>query len=161
MIARCSCGKVEYEAKGAPILRVACHCADCREGSRRLEALPGAAPILDRYGGTFFVAYRKDRFRCSKGKELLKIVQVEEGSPKRFFASCCGSAMFADAGRRMHWFSVYRGCLQGEVPPLQMRINVKSTPGSEVPRDVPCSSSFPLGFLARLLTSRLAMVFSR
>ena len=41
MIARCTCGNVEVEAVGAPILSVACYCDDCQKGSRQIEALPG------------------------------------------------------------------------------------------------------------------------
>jgi hypothetical protein len=42
MMVSCSCGQVECEATGAPIVTVACYCDDCQEGSRQIEELPNA-----------------------------------------------------------------------------------------------------------------------
>ena len=33
----CSCGSVELEAIGAPIVSVVCYCDDCQEGSSQIE----------------------------------------------------------------------------------------------------------------------------
>ncbi len=49
---RCSCGKVEFEAKGKPILVSVCYCDDCQRASRQLQELPGAPHILRNDGGT-------------------------------------------------------------------------------------------------------------
>jgi hypothetical protein len=162
MIARCSCGNVELEVTGKPLICVACHCADCHEGSRQIEALPNAAPILDSYGGTPHNLYRKDRMRYLKGTELLKSLKVDDDSPKRVYTTCCNSYMLLDVPAPMHWAPVNRARFQGEIPPLEMRINVKPKPGViNTPNDVPTYPSFPAKFLRRLLGAWLATVFRR
>jgi hypothetical protein len=50
--AQCSCGSVELEIIGAPIISVVCYCDDCQEGARQIEALPNARPVRDPDGGT-------------------------------------------------------------------------------------------------------------
>jgi hypothetical protein len=162
MTARCSCGGVELEATGAPILGVVCHCADCHEGSRRIEALPNSSPVLDRYGGTPYLLYRKDRVKYLKGTESLQGFKVEADSPQRVFAACCNSAMLLDLDRPMHWVPIYRGRFQGEVPSLQMRINAKFKHDAiDAPRDLPIHSSFPLKFVVKLIAAKVAMIFHR
>ena len=160
--AGCKCGGVELEVTGALILCAACHCADCYAGSRQIEALPNACPILDRFGGTPYVLYRKDRIRYSKGAQLVKGFKVEVDSPSRIVATCCNSAMLMDLPNPMHWVPVYRARFQGEVPALEMRINAKfKATDIDVPSDVPSYSSFPLKFVAKLLAAKVAMVFHR
>jgi len=44
----------------------------CQRGSRQIEALPNAAPVLGADGATAYVLYRRDRFECAKGSELLR-----------------------------------------------------------------------------------------
>src|SRR5882757_3400090 len=93
-IARCLCGKVGIEAFGAPIASTVCYCDTCQEGSRQIEALPNAAPILGPDGGTAYILYRKDRIKYSKGAELLKGYKIDEKSTtSRVVATCCNSAM--------------------------------------------------------------------
>ena len=157
---RCLCGSVELEATGAPIICAACHCADCLEGSRRLEALPNARPILDSYGGTPYVLYRKDRVKYLKGAQLIKSLKVDDDSPNRAYTTCCNSFMLLDLPNPMHWVPVFRGGFQGKVPSLEMRINAKFKKGSgDFPRDVPTYSSLSLKFVRKLLGSKIAMVF--
>jgi hypothetical protein len=38
----CTCGKVQIEVTGAPILTAECCCNSCRAGGDRIEQLPGA-----------------------------------------------------------------------------------------------------------------------
>jgi hypothetical protein len=76
-IARCSCGNVEIETVGIPIASAVCYCDSCQEGSRQIEALTNAVPILDPDGGTAYVLYRKDRIKYLKGAELLKGYKLE------------------------------------------------------------------------------------
>ena len=160
VVARCSCGAVEFEAVGAPIMSLACHCADCHEGSRRIEAFANASPVLDSYGGTPYLLYRKDRIKPSKGAQVFKRFKVEEDSPNRVYASCCNSFLFIDLDNPMHWVPMHRGRFQGEVPSIQMRINAKFKPETkDVPSDVPVFSSFPFRFIAKLIGAKLAMVF--
>jgi len=92
--ARCSCGSVEIEAFGTPITSVVCYCDTCQKGSRQIEALTNAVPILGPDGGTAYILYRKDRIKYSKGAELLKGYKIEEKSTtSRVVATCCNSAM--------------------------------------------------------------------
>ena len=60
----CACGRVRFEAVGAPILSAVCYCDDCQAGGRQIEELPSAARVLDADGGTPYLSYRDDRFSC-------------------------------------------------------------------------------------------------
>jgi hypothetical protein len=157
----CSCGNVEWEAVGAPILAAACYCDDCQEGSRRIEALPNAPPIRDADGGTEYVLYRRDRLRCSKGRELLRDFRLRDKSPtKRVVAGCCNSAFLVDF-EKGHWLSAYRARFEGAAPPLQMRIQTRfRTSNVADATDVPAYRRFPLRFISKLLLARLAMLLS-
>ncbi len=159
MVVRCSCGRVEFEAKGKPILTSVCHCDDCQRASRQLESLPGAPRLLGEDGGTSYVLYRKDKVAFLKGRELLQDHRLE-GEPftKRAIASCCNSAMYLDY-EKGHWLSLYRDRLTGEIPPVQMRVQTRFKPeGAVLPKDAPAFKAFPPRFIARLLWARLAML---
>lgn len=163
MKALCSCGSVEFEAIGAPIASVVCYCDDCQEGARRIEALPNAGPVLDPDGGSPYILFREDRFRCSRGAVFLKSHKIDDKSAtKRVVATCCNSAMFLGFDDSKHWVSMYRRRFQGDLPPLQMRIQTRFKPkNGDVPGDVPSYPAFPLKFLAKLLGARVAMLFRR
>jgi hypothetical protein len=160
--ARCACGSVELQLIGAPIVSSVCYCDSCQQGSRQIEALPDARPVLDPDGGTAYVLYRKDRMRCSSGAPSLREYRIKEGSPtSRVVATCCNSAMYLTF-EKGHWFSVYRGRLQGDVPPVQMRIQTKFRPDNvDLPSDVPSYPAFPVRFLAKLVAARIAMLLRR
>lgn len=120
-IARCSCGNVEIEAFGIPIASAVCYCDSCQEGSRQIEALPNAVPILGPDGGTAYVLYRKDRLKYTKGAELLKGYQIDEKSnTSRVVATCCNSAMVMQFDDVRHWAPVFRGRLQGSIAAIAM-----------------------------------------
>lgn len=161
--ARCSCGSVELEAIGAPMLSVACYCDDCQAGALQIEALRNAGPVRDPDGGTAYLLYRKDRLKCAKGAQLLQGYKIREKSAtNRVAATCCNSAMYINFDRGPHWVSVYRARFQGDVPPLQMRIWTKYKPeGSDIPNDVPSYATFPLKFIAKLVAARIAMLLHR
>jgi len=161
-ISRCACSTVQLEVIGAPILTAACHCDDCREGSGQIERLPNAPPILDQAGGTAYLLYRKDRMTCVKGAEHLRDYKLKNESPtRRVVATCCNSFMFLDF-KKGHWFSMFRARFDGDVPPLQMRIQIKFKPdGSNIPNDALIYSSYPLRFIRKLMIARVAMLFHR
>src|SRR5215469_3671439 len=160
---RCQCGSVELECIGAPITRVVCYCDDCQEGSRQIEALPNARPAQDPDGGTGYVVYRRDRLRPSKGASLLKGYKIRERSAtNRVVATCCNSAMFLNFDDRKHWVDVYRSRLDGELPPVQMRICTKFKPGNHsIPSDVPSYPGYPFKFILKLLGARFAMLLHK
>jgi hypothetical protein len=161
--ASCSCGSVELQAFGAPIVSSVCYCADCQKGSRQIEELPGAGPVRDPDGGTAYILYRKDRFKCSKGAALLKNYKIKENSvTNRVVATCCNSAMFMSFDKGPFWVSAYRARFRGDLPPLQMRICTKFKPDDVIPpNDVPSFRGYPLRFMAKLLASRAAMLLGR
>jgi hypothetical protein len=163
MIASCACGSVEVKALGKPIVSAACYCDDCQKGAAQLEALPNAPAVRDPGGGTAYVLYRKDRFECSKGAELLKSHKLKDISPtNRVVATCCNSAVFANFDRGPFWVSVYRARFRGELPPLQYRTCTKFKPdGTVLPDDVPSSPRYSLGVIVRILASRIAMALGR
>jgi hypothetical protein len=161
--ARCSCGSVEIEALGTPITSVVCYCDSCQEGSRQIEALAKAVPILGPDAGTAYILYRKDRIKYSKGAELLKGYKIEEKSTtNRVVATCCNSAMVMRFEDAKHWVPVYRARFQGDLPPLQWRICTKFKPeNAGIATDIPSSAMYPAGFVWKLLTSKLSMLFGR
>jgi hypothetical protein len=159
MVIRCSCGQVEFEAKGKPILTSVCYCDDCRLASRQLESLPGAPRLLGEDGGTSYILYREDRVEFVRGKELLQDHRLEgEAFTRRVVASCCSSAMYLEY-EKGHWFSFYRDRFVGPTPPVQMRVQTRYKPeGTAMPKDAPSFKAFPAGFIVRLLWTRLAML---
>jgi hypothetical protein len=141
-------------------MTVACYCDDCQRGSRQIEALPGAAPVLAADGGTEYLLYRRDRFECTKGRELLRDLRLKETSPtNRVVAGCCNSAMYLDF-QKGHWVTAYRARFKGEVPPVQMHIQTRFKPQGSAPSTVPAYPAFPPKVFAKILFARIAMMFS-
>ena len=163
LTATCACGQVAYEATGKPIVSVVCYCDDCQEAARRIATLRNAPPILDPDGGTAFIAYRKDRIRCTKGTALLVKHKLRESSPtNRVTAACCNAAMVLNFDDSKHWVSMYRARFQGDAAPPQMRICTKSKPGrGALPRDIPSYPGYPFRFIAKLIAARFAMMLGR
>ena len=163
MIASCVCGSVELDALGAPIVSAVCYCDDCQTGARRIQALSNAALVQDADGGTAYLLYRKDRLTCTKGAERLKGLKIRDKSAtNRVVASCCGSPMMLNFDDGKPWISVYRARFEGDVPPLQMRINTRFRAGSSpLPNDLPSYAGFPLRFIARLVGAWIAVRLGR
>jgi hypothetical protein len=158
----CACGRVRFEAAGAPILSAVCYCADCQEGGRRIETLPDAAPVRDVDGGTPYLTYRDDRFSCVSGAELLAGYKLRDGAPtRRVVASCCNSGMFLKFGPG-HWTSAYRARFVGELPPIEMRTQVRArSSDAPLPNDAPSHAGFPPRLFFRLIRARIEMLMKR
>jgi hypothetical protein len=158
----CRCGKVKFEAVGAPILTGACYCASCQESGRRLEQLASAPPVLDPDGGTGVILFRKDRVQCVMGLEYLEERRLKPKSPtRRVVATCCNSAMFLDFTKG-HWLSMYRNRFSTGAPPLEMRVMTKDRrAGVELADDVPNYRRFSGKFMLKLLAARIAMGLRR
>ena len=154
----CKCRSVKIELTGEPILVNICHCDDCQRGSAELELLPGAPRILDSYGGTPYVLYRKDRIRFLQGKELLTNYRIEgEKNTRRVVASCCNSPVLLDF-EPGHWVSIYQQRFDAPIPPAQKRIQTRFMPPGQPPDDgIPLYRGFPFDIIVRLLFTRIAM----
>lgn len=159
--ASCACGKVTMETRGKPIVTAVCYCDDCQAAGRQIEALPGAAPVLDADGGSALVMYRRDRLSCVRGADLLKAMKLRPDSPtNRYVASCCNSAMYLGFDDSKHWVDVFRGRVEGTAPPIEVRMCTRFLPaGTEIPKDLPSSSGFHVGTVAKVMGARLAMLF--
>lgn len=159
----CACGKVAYEAIEPAILSVVCYCDDCQEGAHRIEALPGAPPLLDADGGTSFVLYRKDRVRCTRGAELVtKLKLRDKTATNRLVATCCNSGLAIAFDDAKHWVPMVRARFRGPVRPLDMRICTRFAPNpARLRRDVPVHGGFAVSLLWKLLRARLAMTLGR
>jgi len=159
MLVRCSCGQVEIEGRGKPILSDICYCDDCQKASRQLESLGAARRLVGEDGGTSYILYRKDKVDFLKGKELLRDYRLEgEASTKRVVASCCNSAIYLEY-EKGHWFSLYRDRFVGLTPPVQMRVQTRHKPeGVLLPQDAPSFKGFPPRFIVKLLWARLTML---
>jgi hypothetical protein len=158
--ASCSCGRVRCEGVGSPIISAVCYCSDCQAGGHQIEALHGAAHVLDLDGGTSYLTYRDDRFACVDGAERLVGYTLKEDTPtRRFVASCCNTGMYLKFGRG-HWTSAYRLRFLGPLLPIEMRTNVARRQSDlPLPQDAPAYRSFPFKLFRRLLAARLAMLF--
>lgn len=107
--------------------------------------------------------YRKDRVKCSMGAPFLQDFRISETSAtKRVVATCCNSFMAMQFDDSRHWVPMYRARLEGDIPPLQMRIQTKFKPeNSGIPGDVPSYSGYPFKFMAKLLAAQIAMLLHR
>ena len=161
-LASCACGTVQYEAVGAPIVSAVCYCGDCQEGGRRIEALPGARPVLDADGGASYLTYRDDRFRCVSGAEMLVAYRLSDRAPtRRMVASCCNSGMFVKFEPGF-WISSYRLRYSGDLPPIEMRNQTRDRRAeTAISSDVPSFSRFPMRLFAKLIRARIEMLFGR
>ncbi|WP_158921674.1 GFA family protein [Acidisphaera sp. S103] len=162
LLARCSCGSVEFEAVGAPIANVKCYCNSCQSAGQQFEQLPSAPQTLDTDGGTPYILYRKDRVSCVKGDDRLQDRKLTPNSPtRRVLATCCNSAMFLDFTKG-HWLSMYRARLQNDIPPIEMRVMTGEKPaGVILPDDIPNYEGHSGKFMWRLLKARIAMLVGR
>ena len=159
-VATCACGTVRCEAVDAPIVSAVCYCSDCREGGRRIEALPGARPVLDADGGASYLTYRDDRFRCVSGAEMLVAHRLGDRAPtRRMVASCCNSGMFLKFEPGF-WISSYRLRYSGDLPPIEMRNQTRDRSAKTIiSSDAPSFSRYPMRLFAKLIRARIAMLF--
>jgi hypothetical protein len=159
--ASCACGRVELAALGHAITSVVCHCDDCGEGSRRIEALPNARRVRDAEGGTAYVVYRREAIRCTRGDALLEPHKLRAGSPtSRYVATCCNSAMYLAFDDAKPWVNLYRARLHGEAPALQMRLSSRFTRGAaSADADGPSSSKYSVAFVAKLLSRDVSALY--
>ncbi len=157
-IVSCRCHRVKIELTGSPILVSICHCDDCQRGSAQIESLSGAPKILDSFGGSPYVLYRKDRVTLLQGRELLFDQRIEgETNTRRVVASCCNSPFFLDF-EPGHWVSFYQQRFDVPVPLARMRVQTRFIPPGQLPDDgLPLHRGFPFGMIVRLLVSRIAM----
>lgn len=154
----CVCGSVEIALAGSPFLVSICHCDDCQRGSAQLETLPGAPKILDSYGGTPYVLYRKDRVKLVRGRGLLSNQRIEgEKSTRRVVASCCNSPLFLDF-EPGHWVDLYLQRFDNPVPSPRMRVQTRFMASDRLPEDgLPLHRAFPFVMVRKLLGTRIAM----
>ena len=126
-----------------------------------VEELADAPGFRDADGGTPYLTYRDDRFRCVTGEDRLKDCKITPRTPtRRVLASCCNTAMFLkfEPG---HWVSAYRARFEGEVPPIQMKTQTKFRRAATLPDDVPTFRGFPLRLFGKLIAARAAMWLGR
>lgn len=156
----CKCGGVRFEAVGAPMMSVICHCTSCRTAGRAFDAVSPVAPIVDAGGGTAVVLWRKDQFRCVAGSDRLAAHRHMATSPsRRMVASCCKTPIFGDYTKGF-WASIYRDRI-ADAPTPTMRVMLSDLePGAKVPDDgLPRFRNRPGSFVFKLFTTWAAMGF--
>lgn len=157
----CTCGKVQMEVTGAPIVTAECCCNSCRAAGDRFEQLPGAPGFRTPLKTTPYVLQRKDRFRILSGAEHLREFRLTpEAHTRRVVAVCCNTPVFTEfqAG---HWLSLYASLWPAAVrPKMEMRTMAGDLPDASVlPADMPNLKSQSGGFFAKLLWAWIAMGF--
>lgn len=160
---RCTCGAVQCVATGDPIGTAVCYCDDCQAAAKQIEALPGAATVMDSDGGTALTLFRSSRFTVTKGASKLTAHKLRADSiTNRMVASCCNSAMFLSFDKGPHWVSTMRNRFIGEQPPIQFRHMIKyRTSTLPYPDAVKTHPKFPLRFLGAVLRDWMAMKLGR
>ncbi len=159
LIVRCTCGKVELEAIGAPITCVVCYCDDCEAGARQIEALPNATAVGEPDGGVGYVVYRKDRVRIPKGAELLRGYKLREKSAtNRMVATCCNTALLLRFDDSKHWVDVFRARVIGTAPPLQMQVCTRYRQAGSPDSTLPTFPGYPLRLAGKLVAAKVAML---
>lgn len=155
----CKCGQVSLALRGEPILTADCTCSSCRTAGALLEKLPGAEPVLDQYGATRLVLYRKDRFACLHGDEHLREFRLRtDSTTRRVVAICCNSAMFLDFTKG-HWIDIYgQRWLPGAMPQPELRTMTMDLPeGTMLPDNIPNARRQSLTFFVKLFWAWIAM----
>jgi hypothetical protein len=160
--ATCQCGKVTFEAVGAPILTGTCYCTSCQQAGRQFEQLAAAPPLLDPDSGTSMILYRKDRVQCVTGQQYLREHRLKpESATRRVVATCCNSAMFLDFTKG-HWLSMFRNRFSTGAPPLEMRVMTAERRADVVlADDVPNYPRHSSKFMLKLIAAWIAMGFRR
>ena len=157
----CSCGKVQIEVTGAPILSAECCCTSCRAAGDRFEQLPGAPDFRTALKTSPYVLMRKDRVRFVDGTEQLREFRLKpESHTRRVVAACCNTPLFTEfqAG---HWLSVYASLWPSAVrPAMEMRTMTADLPDASIlSTDIVNSRSQPPAFMGKLLWAWIAMGF--
>ena len=158
----CQCGKVKFEALGAPILTGTCYCTSCRQAGDQFGHMPAAPPLLDPDSGTSMILYRKDRVQCVSGQQYLREYRLKpQSATRRAVATCCNSAMFLDFTKG-HWLSMFRNRFATSAPPLEMRVMTEERRvGVELADDVPNYPRHSGKFMLKLIAAWIAMGFRR
>jgi hypothetical protein len=156
----CRCGDVRFEASGAPIMTVTCHCGSCQKAGAGFAALPGAPRVLNADGGTEFTLFRKDRVACVRGGASLRSYRLRpEATTRRVLARCCDTPMFLEFTKG-HWLSLYRERLGAAAPAIEMRVMTGDRrEGVTLSDDLPNYKTHSIRFMWRLLAAWAAMGF--
>jgi hypothetical protein len=160
--ASCSCGKVQFNLMGAPIMRVACYCTSCRTAGLSFAEAFGSPSVVADDGGTDVVLYRKDRVVLISGGDHLDERRLTPASPtRRMVAACCGTPMVMEFTKG-HWLNFYSDRLPEAIPALDMRVMTEDKlAGAALPHDVPVYATRPAGFMWKLVSAWMAMGFRR
>jgi hypothetical protein len=158
----CRCGKVAFNLKGPPIVRVACYCTSCQTAGHAFVREFGPPSVVAEDGGTDMVLYRKDRVAQNSGSDWLREHRLTpDSATRRMVATCCGTPMVLDFTKG-HWLSFYRGRLPEDIPALDMRVMTQEKPVAvTLPDDVPVHATRSAGMMWKLLTAWGAMGFRR
>jgi hypothetical protein len=162
LTAQCTCGRVVFEARGAPIVGVSCYCKSCQTAGQQIERVSSAPKVLDADGGTSYLVYRRDRIACARGSERLQEFKLTSASPtRRMVATCCNSAMLLEFTKG-HWLTMYRSRFQSDAPPIEMRVMTRDRPQNvRLSDDVPNYKTHNGKFMWKLLSAKIAMLFGR
>jgi hypothetical protein len=157
----CTCGKVQIEVTGKPVVTAECCCDSCRAAGDRFELLPGTPTFRTPLKTTPYVLQRKDRFRIVSGAEQLRdFYLTPQSHTRRVVAACCNTPLFAEfqAG---HWLSVYASLWPDATRPrMEMRTMAGDLPATSIlPNDMPNLKSQSGGFFGKLLWAWIAMGF--
>ncbi len=154
----CRCGEVKLTVEGPHIASVECLCSSCQTAAQTLEALPGAAPVLDNKGATPFVMHRKDRIAIVAGQDNLKAHRLsDDAGTRRVVATCCNTPVFMEL-KDGHWLSLYAALWpEADRPAIEMRTMTGTR--KDLPTDVPNLKTHSLAFYGRLFGAWARMGF--
>ncbi len=154
-VARCTCGAVQIETTGSPIMTVDCGCTSCQAAGDRFGG------ILSDLRTTRYTMLRKDRVALLSGAGLLQIRKLRQDSAtRRVVATCCDTPMYLEF-EKGHWLSLYSARLPATAqgPLLCRTMTMDLPPQITLPSDVANPKRHTIGFMARLLWAWVGMGF--
>jgi hypothetical protein len=127
----CACGRLRYEAVGAPIYAGYCYCADCRRMSGS-----GCIP---------FIGFKSDCLSVTGDSREVQTASFEGGEAVRNTCGSCGSFVFGGARGNSDWHTIYAGSLDdSSLFEPQMAIFVKDRVSwAHIPDGLPCFETLP------------------
>ena len=105
---RCTCGAVQCVATGDPIGTAVCYCDDCQAAAKQIEALPGAATVMDSDGGTALTPGHLAILR----RYTTKVILLYDGDEAGRKAAVRSLPLFLESGMS----ALYCGLPTGEDP---------------------------------------------
>ncbi|MDH4566301.1 GFA family protein [Pseudomonas sp. BN414] len=122
----CLCGDIKYSTHLAPLTTAVCHCSDCQKQSGSAFSVNVLVPIAD-----FLVEGESLGCYAKAGGSGLPV--------KRYFCTCCGSALYSEIAAMPGVLAVKAGTLADALTTPNLHLWCASAqPWVAIDRSLPC-----------------------